>query len=58
MWPVGSRELCRPRTEAEGKLVLGVVIYQLTWERNKAFLLENGISHIGWVVREETEPGE
>ncbi len=21
MWPVGSRELCRPRTEAEGKLV-------------------------------------
>ena len=21
MWPVGSRELCRPMTEAEGKLV-------------------------------------
>jgi hypothetical protein len=21
MWPVGSRELCRPRTEVEGKLV-------------------------------------
>jgi hypothetical protein len=21
MWPVGSREPCRPRTEAEGKLV-------------------------------------